>query len=105
MSDAIDQQIDELRRRIDELDLSILELLNKRATCALEIGAAKRSRGQAIFDAVRETLILQRVRAANSGPMQGEGVRRTFERILDESRRLERIANDTAKPQSERGKA
>ncbi len=101
MSDAIDQRVEELRRRIDELDIGILELLNERAACALEIGAAKRNRGQATYDAVREAAIVRRVRAANTGPMQDEAVRRIFERILDESRRLERIANDSANPQSE----
>ena len=34
--------IDELRRRIDQLDERLVELLNERAQCALEIGRALR---------------------------------------------------------------
>ena len=105
MSDTSDQRIGELRRRIDELDLRILELLNERSTCALAIGSVKQSRGQQIYDAVREAAIVRRVRDANAGPMQVEAVRRIFERILDESRRLERIAKDIPEPDREKGKA
>ena len=38
-------QLDDLRKRIDLLDESLVRLLNARAACALEIGRVKRAMG------------------------------------------------------------
>ena len=98
MNDIEKRKVEMLRRQIDELDLEILNLLNRRANCALDIGTVKRRRGWQIYDPERETTIVRRVLESNSGPLEADAVRRLFERILDESRRLERLANDTHEP-------
>lgn len=95
MSESERQRMETLRREIDELDLEILELLNRRASCALDIGNAKRKHGWSIYDAERESQIVKRVLESNQGPLEAAAIRRLFERILDESRRLERIANES----------
>jgi chorismate mutase len=87
-----------LRLQIDGLDLEILELLNRRASCALDIGVAKRRQGRSIYDAEREASIVRRVLESNRGPLEAAAIRRLFERILDESRRLERLANEGGDP-------
>ncbi len=83
--------IAEWRARIDALDLQLVRLLNDRAGCAIEIGRIKRQRGLAIYDPQREESIVETVTRNNRGPLDANGVRRLFERIIDESRRIERL--------------
>ena len=94
MSDP-DWRMRELRDRIDALDEQIVALLNERASCALEIGEIKRALGLAIYQPGREKDVLDHVRRVNGGPLDGDAVRRLFERIIDEARRLERVVAQT----------
>jgi chorismate mutase len=87
------KEIDELRRRIDELDEQLVRLLNARASCALEVGRVKQEVGIEIYQPSRETEVLRHVQActtAMGGPLSPAALARLFERIIDEARRLER---------------
>lgn len=84
--------LDSLRRRIDELDEAIVRLLNARSAGALEIGALKRALRLPIYQPEREEEVLRHVRAVNRGPLDEVAIGRLFERIIDEARRLERVA-------------
>ncbi len=88
------QEVDELRRRIDVIDDQLMKLLNSRSACAVEIGRVKRNLGMAVYQPDREVWILERVAVNNPGPLDSGAVRRVFERVIDESRRLERLAQD-----------
>lgn len=83
--------ISDWRDRIDSLDLEMVRLLNERAHCAIEIGRIKRRRNMPIYDPRREEQIIEMVQKQNRGPLDSEGLRRLFERIIDESRRIERV--------------
>jgi chorismate mutase len=85
------EQIDGLRRRIDELDERLVHLLNDRAGCALAIGRIKQALGMEIYQPDREREVLRHVRDVNSGPLDAQAIVRLFERIIDEARRLERM--------------
>ena len=61
--------LDDLRKRIDLLDESLVRLLNARAACALEIGRVKRDMGVPIYQPERESEVLRNVQAANTGPL------------------------------------
>jgi chorismate mutase len=85
--------IDQLRQRIDELDERLVELLNERASCALQIGEIKQTLGLEIYQPDRESQVLGNVRkhgVAIKGPLSQDALTRLFERIIDEARRLER---------------
>jgi len=86
--------LDDLRKRIDLLDESLVRLLNARAACALEIGRVKRDMGVPIYQPERENEVLRNVQAVNNGPLDQEAIKRLFERIIDEARHLERIADE-----------
>jgi chorismate mutase len=86
--------LDDLRRRIDLLDESLVKLLNARAACALEIGRLKREMGVPIYQPAREAEVLLNVQKANRGPLDQPAMKRLFERIIDEARHLERIADE-----------
>ena len=70
----------------------LVALLSERATCALAIGQLKELAGLPIYQPAREAEVLSNVRAANAGPLDNEAMVRLFERIIDEARRLERLA-------------
>jgi chorismate mutase len=87
-----EEGIAEWRRRIDLIDEHLMRLLNSRSACAVEIGRLKRTLGLPVYSPEREAWILERVMRENPGPLDPTAVRRVFERIIDESRRLERLA-------------
>jgi len=87
-------QVADLRRRIDQVDDQLMKLLNSRSACAVEIGRIKRRIGMPVYQPEREKWILERAERNNPGPLDSGAVRRVFERVIDESRRLERLAGE-----------
>jgi chorismate mutase-like protein len=84
----------EHRARIDTIDLQLVELLNRRAAAAAEIGRAKQAAGMAVYEPKREDDVYHNVLAANAGPLSGDALKRIFERIIDEMRSLQRLRAD-----------
>jgi chorismate mutase len=82
--------IEDWRARIDALDRRLLELLNERAECAIAVGKIKNSKNMDIFDPERERQIILNILRDNKGPLDEDGLRRIFERVIDECRRIER---------------
>lgn len=89
---AVASRMDHCRRQIDALDKKLVELLNARAAHALEIGRLKDSVGLETYQPQREIAVLEQARGANGGPLDAGAITRLFERIIDENRRLERLA-------------
>ncbi|MEE8314065.1 MAG: prephenate dehydratase [Myxococcota bacterium] len=85
-----DNQIAELRDRIDRLDDQILEFLNRRATCNAEIGNLKASAGSTPFVPSRELEIFERLERTNSGPFPQSAIRSVFREIISASIALQR---------------
>lgn len=82
--------IDDWRDEIDRLDERLVKLLNARSQCAIELGRIKRELGLPIYSPDREREVIAHVTGVNSGPLDEDAVRRLFERIIDESRSIER---------------
>jgi len=80
------------RRRIDEIDKKLVELLNERSHCALEIGKLKQEANIPLYQPDRENEVLANAERANPGPLTDAAIRRLFERIIDEARAAERNA-------------
>jgi chorismate mutase len=87
----VDEELGDWRRRIDTIDEQLLRLINSRSACAIEIGRLKRLAGLPIYTPDREAWILERVMRENPGPLDGMAIKRVFERVIDETRRIERI--------------
>lgn len=83
MSDELEQ----LRARIDALNLEILASLNERARLARAIGTLKI--GQA-YRPEREAQVLRRIKEANEGPLGDETVALLFREIMSACLALER---------------
>jgi len=86
--------LDDWRKRIDEIDRQLVKLLNERSQCALEIGHLKKAMNLPVWQPQREAEILRNVVKANEGPLDDAAVRHLFERIIDEARSLERHSTD-----------
>lgn len=80
--------IENWRRRIDEIDRQLVKLLNERARCAIEIGWLKRRQGTSVYQPEREREILANVLDANGGPLSNDAIRRLFERVMEEARAI-----------------
>ena len=86
----MEKGIDRWRLKIDEIDEKLVELFNRRAEYANEIGIIKKKLGVPVYNPQRENQIYNHVNSLNSGPLPNEAIRRLFELIIDETRRLER---------------
>jgi chorismate mutase len=82
-------EIDDLRRAIDDIDRRILELVQERVRAVLAVGDYKRKHHLTVYDPERERALLARLSSLATPPLDGDTVRRIFERLIDESRRIE----------------
>lgn len=80
----------DLRAKIDQLDLKILELVNKRASLAHDIGKIKTDSGGDIFNPAREEEVFQNVVRSNGGPLDELTIRAIYREIMSGSRALQR---------------
>jgi chorismate mutase len=78
------------RKKIDELDQRLVELLSERARAAVEIGRLKRDTNLPIYEPERERLVFENVQAMNQGPLPGRDLVRIFERIMDVMRNIQK---------------
>ena len=89
MGTVIVPELESLRIAIDEVDRQILALIAERVRLVLAVGDVKRERNMPVYDPERERRILDRLAASAPAPLDGTTVRRIFERLIDEARRLE----------------
>lgn len=77
------------RAEIDAIDEQILELLNRRASIALRVGAAKSTVDTSLCDPQRESEVIDRLTRENRGPFDATSIANIFQRIIDESLHLQ----------------
>jgi len=78
------------RKKIDEVDRRLVELLSERARAAVEIGRLKRDTNLPIYEPERERVVFENVKGMNQGPLPGKDVVRIFERIMDVMRNVQK---------------
>jgi chorismate mutase len=78
------------RKKIDELDRRLVELLNERAQAAHEIGKLKRNTSMPIYEPEREKKIFENVCRVNRGPLPDSELRQVYERIIDVMRNIQK---------------
>jgi chorismate mutase len=77
------------RRKIDEIDRKLVELIGERAHAAHEIGKLKRGLGMSIYEPDREHIVLENAKRANKGPLPDLDLLRIYERIMDVMRQIQ----------------
>jgi chorismate mutase len=83
------EKVQELRERVDEVDRELIRALSERARIVQEIMALKAEAGAPVYDPKREEEILRRVVESNPGPIYDSSMRDIFEIILHRIRDLE----------------
>jgi len=82
--------LEALRRRIDEVDQKLVELLSERARIVVDIGKAKQTGGTAIYAPHREKQVIDRAIANNRGPLSARTVEAIYRELMSGSFTLER---------------
>ena len=92
---ANEQELRQLRERIDTLDRELLSLLNQRGRVAREIATCKDSHvgsqanGEHYYRPDREAEVLLKLLAANDGPLPDAEIARLFKEIMSACRALQ----------------
>lgn len=82
--------LNELRKEIDAIDEQVVNLLNRRASIAQEIGHHKSKSKLHHYTPEREQSVYKRLSALNKGPLPSEGIRAIYREIISAARALEK---------------
>jgi chorismate mutase len=82
--------IEDWRKKIDDLDRKLVELLSERARAAVAIGRLKRNTSMPVYEPDRERIVFANVQEANPGPLPGRDLVRIYERIIDVMRNIQK---------------
>lgn len=90
MTDII--PLSELREQIDAIDRQILELINQRANCALEVARTKLAEGEtgSFYRPDREAQVLRRLKELNPGPLADDTAVHLFRELMSACLALEK---------------
>lgn len=78
------------RKKIDEIDRKLVELINQRAEAARAIGRLKRNTNMPIYEPERERIIFDNVRQLNQGPLNHQDLIAVYERLIDVMRKIQK---------------
>ena len=82
--------ISDIRKRIDEIDKHLVEMINERANCATEIGKIKSKGSKSIFAPEREVQVMSGVLRNNKGPLSDSAMSAVFREVISACRALEK---------------
>ena len=84
--------LSELRDKIDAIDEQILQLINQRASCAVEVAKTKIAQGEqgTFYRPDRESLVLRRIIDLNQGPLSDQTASRFFRELMSACLALEK---------------
>jgi chorismate mutase/prephenate dehydratase len=86
--------LEKLRQQIDDIDLKLVGLINERARCAAQIGQLKREQGiESVYAPERERQIMERILAANTGPLSNASLLAIWKEMMSGSLSLEKPLN------------
>jgi len=84
------KELDLLRKRIDEMDKQIVELLNERAKIVIEVGKTKLANNTPVYAPDREQAVLERIAALNKGPLLQKTLQAIYRELMSGSFALEK---------------
>ncbi len=82
-------KLSKLRAEIDSIDREILKSVNKRASLAFDISAAKNKISKSVYDPEREKEIEEKILRLNSGPLANGDAVSIFREIIRSCRNLQ----------------
>ena len=87
---SAESRLAECRERIDAVDRRLVALLNERTEIVETIGQLKKEAQLPVYEPKREDLVYANIVATNRGPLPPDALRRIFERVIDEMRKIQR---------------
>ncbi len=87
---TMDDKLKHLRDQIDAIDTQILDLLNRRARIAQEVGHVKAETNAPVFRPEREAQVLRTAAERNPGPLRADDVQTIFREVMSACRALEK---------------
>jgi len=81
--------LEDLRKRIDELDEELVSVLNERLEVVLEVGELKKEQGGEIYVPSREKAVFERIEKLNKGPLPSEAAKAIYREIMSAALKLE----------------
>ena len=85
----VDEQLADLRVRIDVVDQQLIHLLNARAKLAQAVGEVKKLDGSPVFRPDRELQVIERIQRHNPGPILADSIGPIWREIMSACRALE----------------
>lgn len=82
-------ELTQLRAEIDRIDRTLVAALNERGRIARKIGLYKKARKLPVFDASRETALLEKLRQLNTGGISENALLQIYHAILTQSRKIQ----------------
>jgi len=98
---ANSMDIEDWRKKIDDVDRKLVALLSERAKAAIAIGRLKRDTSLPVYEPDRERVVFENVQNANHGPLPGRDLVRIYERIIDVMRNIQKEEIVTSSEPSE----
>ncbi|MBU9721095.1 MULTISPECIES: bifunctional 3-deoxy-7-phosphoheptulonate synthase/chorismate mutase [Bacillaceae] len=83
------EQLEQLRGQLDDVNLKLMDLINERASLVKEIGKVKSAQGVNKFDPVRERKMLDLIAEKNKGPFETSTLQHIFKQIFKASLELQ----------------
>src|SRR5258708_30794647 len=80
----------EWRKEIDRIDEQVVQLLNRRAELAQQIGQAKSHTRFDYFTPEREHTVFKRLLSINNGPLDPTAIRAIYREVISACRALEK---------------
>ena len=96
-------QLEQYRTLIDDVDRRIVALLNERTAVVENIGRVKREAKLPVYEPKREDQVFANISSANHGPLTDHSVRGIFERIIDEMRKIQKDRMAASSQTKEKG--
>ena len=90
-----EKKLQELRAQIDLIDDQLLDMFNRRASCAVDVAEVKRNDIENSDDAIkffrpdREAQVIQRIKSNNQGPLSDDEVGRLVREVMSACLALE----------------
>lgn len=82
--------LEDLRKRIDEIDGQLVQLLNERARVVVEVGKLKNADDTPIYAPHREKQVFDKIRKANQGPLPDRTLMAIWREMMSGSFMLEK---------------
>lgn len=88
--EILDQELEQLRQRIDQVDRAIVDHLRQRANIVKQVMIYKREQGLSVWDPARETEMLATLMREDVSPLSSVAIKHIFTEIISACRDIQK---------------